>query len=107
MLLLFSSTSTFISSNPCAGSSPRIKISLFLLPTCTDELILAPKIMTFPPMLPSVTNNSEPESNPMPYPMPLYLYLSESAFLVSFTDPNKQLFNVKLVFNFFNHGVSI
>ena len=28
------------------------------------------------------------------------LHLSRSAFLVSFTDPNKQLFNVKSVFTF-------
>ena len=27
-----------ISSNPCAGPSPRIKISFPLLSTCTDEL---------------------------------------------------------------------
>ena len=61
--------------------------------------------MTFLPMLPSVNENSERESNPMPYP--LYLYLSESAFLVSFTDSNKQLFNVKSAFKFLNHGVSV
>ena len=46
-------------------------------------------------MLPSVNENSERESNPMPYT--LHLYLSKSSFLVSFTDPNKQLFNVKSV----------
>ena len=49
-------------------------------------------------MVSSGNANSERESNPMPYP--LYLYLSRSAFLVSFTDPNKQLFNVKYVFKF-------
>ena len=38
---------------------------LFLLSICTDEIILAPKIMTFFPMVPSVNKNSERESNPM------------------------------------------
>ena len=56
-------------------------------------------------MLPSVNENSEREANPTPYP--LYLYLSGSTFLVSFTDPNEQLFNVKSVFKFLNHGVSV
>ena len=50
-------------------------------------------------MLSSVNENPERESNPML--QPIYLYLSESAFLVSFIDPNKQLFNVKFVLNFF------
>ena len=48
-----------------------------------DELISAPKIMTFLPMLPFINKNFERESNPMP--QPLYLYLSGSAFLVSFS----------------------
>ena len=52
--------------------------------------------MTFLPMLPSVSESSERESNLMS--LPLYLYLSGSAFLVSFTDPVKQLLNVKSVF---------
>ena len=50
--------------------------------------------MTFFPMLPSVNENSERESNL------IYLQLSRSAVLVRFTDPNKQLFNVKYVFQF-------
>ena len=37
---------------------------------------------------------------------PLYLYLFGSAFLVSFTEPNKQLFNVKSVFKFLNDRFS-
>ena len=49
-------------------------------------------------MLSSVNENPERESNPML--QPIYLYLSESAFLVSFIDPSKQLFNVKFVLNF-------
>ena len=39
--------------------------------------------------LPSDDENSERESNLIP--KPVYTYLSGSAFLVSFTDPNKQL----------------
>ena len=61
--------------------------------------------MTFFPMVLSVNENSERESNPMP--QPLYLYLSRSVFLVSFTDLNKQFFNVKSVFKFLNHGLSM
>ena len=61
--------------------------------------------MTFFPKLPSVNENFERESNPMP--LPLYLYLSRSAFLVSFTDPNKQLAKVKSVFKFLNCGFSM
>ena len=56
-------------------------------------------------MLPSLNENSERESNPMPWLV--YLYLSGSAFLVSFTDPKAQLFNVKSMFKFLNHGVSL
>ena len=64
-----------------------------------------PKIIKFLPMIPSVNEKSEQESNAMPWP--LYLYLSRSAFLVSFTDPSKQLFNVESVFKSFNHGFSM
>ena len=56
-------------------------------------------------MLPSVNENSEQKPNPML--QPLYLYLPGSAFLVSFTDANEQLFNVKSVFKFLNHGFSV
>ena len=66
---------------------------------CTEELISSPKKITFFPTLPSDNENSERKSNRMLYP--LYLYLSRSAFLVSFTDPNKQLLNAKYVFTFF------
>ena len=78
---------------------------LFLLSICTDELISAPKLMTVFPMLPSVNKNSEGESDPML--QPLYLYLSVSAFSVSFTDQYKEIFNIKSVFKFLNHGVSV
>ena len=61
--------------------------------------------MTFIPMLPPVSENSEREPNSMLYP--LYLYLSRSAFLVSFTDSKEQLSNVKSVFKFLNCGFSM
>ena len=55
-----------VSSNPCVGYSPRIKIFLFLLSICTNEIISTPKIITFLPMPPSINENSERESNTMP-----------------------------------------
>ena len=54
-----------VSSNPCVGPSPKIKMYFPLLSICIDELISAPKIVTFFPMLSSVNKNSERESNPM------------------------------------------
>ena len=54
-----------VSSNHCAVSLPRIKISLFLLSICIDELLSGPKIMTFFPILSSENENSERESSPM------------------------------------------
>ena len=56
-------------------------------------------------MLPSVNENYERESNPMP--KQLYLHLFTSAFLVSFTDPNKQFFYVRSEFRFLNHGFRV
>ena len=53
----------------------------------------------------SVDENSGRASNPMP--QSLYFNLSGSEFLVSSTDPNKQLFNVKSVLKFLNHGLSM
>ena len=49
--------------------------------------------MTLFPMLPSDNEKSERESNPMP--QSVHLYLVRSAWLVCFTDPSKQLPNVK------------
>ena len=54
-----------VPSNLCVGPSPRIKISSFSLSISRDELISAPKIMKFFPMLPCVTEKSERESTPM------------------------------------------
>ena len=57
----------------------------------------APK-MTFFPMFSSGNENSEWESNHKL--LLLSLYVSRLASLVRFTDPNKQVPNVKSVFNF-------
>ena len=58
-LIEYSAFAFNVASNyPCVGPSPRIKISLFLLSTCTDELITAPEIVTFIPTLPSGNKNS-------------------------------------------------
>ena len=56
--------------------------------------------MTFYYMLPSANKSSAPESNSMLWL--LYLYVSRSTFLVSFTDPNNQLSNIKYVFKLLN-----
>ena len=54
-----------ISSNPCVGPIPRIKIS-FLLSIYADKLTSTPNIMTFLTTLPSGNENSGRESNPVP-----------------------------------------
>ena len=64
--------------------------------------MLAPNIIAILPTLTLGNENSKQESNSMP--QPIYLYLSRSAFLVSFTDQNKQLPNVKSVFKSIDHG---
>ena len=56
--------------------------------------------MTFFPLLPFVNKNSEQESNSIPKPVLLYLF--GSAFLVIFTDLNKQLSMVKSMSKFLN-----
>ena len=38
-----------VSSNLCAGPSPKTKVSFFLLSICTDELMSIPKIIAFLP----------------------------------------------------------
>ena len=60
--------------------------------------------MKFFPVVPSGNENSKRESNPVPWPR--NLCLSRSAFLVSFTDPNKQLPSLKSLFKFLNCGPS-
>ena len=56
-------------------------------------------------MLSSVNGNSERESNAMP--QSLFLYFSRSVFLVSYTDPNKQIPNVKSAFGSLGHCFSM
>ena len=72
-LIKFSSNRVFYSdvitvlSNPRVGPLAIIKISLVLLSACPDELISAPKIMTFLPKSKFVIEKIEQESNPIPY----------------------------------------
>ena len=63
--IFLTSAVNVVSSNPCVGLSPEVNISLFSLPICADELIQAPKIMTFFTKPPTVNENSERESNPL------------------------------------------
>ena len=86
-----------VSLNPCDGPTPKIKISLFFLSICRDELISTPKVIIFFFHASSVNENSEREPNPMSYE--LYFYLSRSVSVASFTDPNKQQPNEKSVFS--------
>ena len=60
------SAANIASSNPCAGPSPRIKITIFLLSAWTTYLISALVIRAFLPTVPSVNRSSERESNVMP-----------------------------------------
>ena len=61
--------------------------------------------MTFLRKLPSVKENSEQDSNQ--YHNQIYTHLSGSVFLVNFTDPDKQLFNVISVFKSHHHRSSV
>ena len=90
----FFSAVNVISSNLYARPSSRIKISFFLLLTCTEELIYTPQII-------KLHSNSAAENEKVPYlsipiPYPEYLYSSISESLVNLTVPNKQLVNVIL-----------
>ena len=55
-------------SNPFVCPLPRIKIFLFLLLACKDELMSTPKIMTFLPQSKFGIERSERESNSIPNP---------------------------------------
>ena len=57
------------------------------------------------PITPSVNENSELVSNSRL--QLLYLHLSRPTFLGAFTDPKKQLLNVKSVFKSPKHGFSM
>ena len=80
-----------VPSNTCVGSSPWIRISFFLLSTCTEELISTPKSIQFlPNQLP--TENPPFLSNLIAYPE--YLYILISLFLGKLTALNKQFYSV-------------
>ena len=56
-----------ISSYPCVGPSPRIRISFFLMSTSAEELISTPNVIQFLPN-PLPTANFPDLPNPIPYP---------------------------------------
>ena len=85
-----------VSFNPCVGPSTRIEMLFPLLSTYADQLMVAPKI--------KIKTLNE---NQMLFRSHYFLYLPESVFLVTFKDKNKELFNVKPVFKFLHHGVSV
>ena len=60
----------------------------FLLSASTEELISAPKIITFLPNQPVGNENVPLIWNTIPYPE--FLYLSISAFFTNLTAPNKE-----------------
>ena len=80
-------------------------LSLFLLSICTVELISASKIMRYFTTLTSADEYSQQEPNPILWL--LSLYLSRSAFLLSVTDQNKQLPNVKYEFKTLGYSCSM
>ena len=65
---------------------------LVLLLASAEQLISAPKIITFLPYPPFGCIKPPLESNPIPYPE--YLYLSISVFFVHLTAPNRQFSKV-------------
>ena len=77
-----------VSSNPYIGPLPIIKIYFTLLSICTVELISALRRLTFFTMLPW-GNEREFWTRIKSYVIAGNLYLTVSAFLVSFTSPNK------------------
>ena len=69
------------------------------------RIIINPKNNDIFSSPPSVHESRESELNRKPWP--LYLYLSGSAFLFSFTAPDKQLSSVKSVSKSFNHVANL
>ena len=67
-----------VCSNPCVGPLPKIKIYLFLFSIFVDELMSAPKIITYLPN--PVPGNEKRPCISNPIPCPEYLYLLISAF---------------------------
>ena len=84
--------------NPCIGSLPRINKSLFLLSTCTAELISTPKIMTFLPTLLSVYENCERISNAV-----ATIFVFIWIIILTLLNRSKQSYRVKLVFKSCEH----
>ena len=77
-----------VSSKLCVGPLTVIRISFFLLLTCTDILISTPNIITsLTILLPSDNEKLSYSSNPIPFPE--YLHLSKSSFLVNLKATNK------------------
>ena len=75
-----------VSSDPCVGHSPKIKIYFFLFSTYTGELISTQKSFTFLP-IPLATEKDLRLPNPIPYPE--YLCLSISKFFTNLSAPKK------------------
>ena len=91
-------------SNPSVGLLPKTKISLFLLPICTDELIWAPRIipiyLSFI-LLTKILNDNRILSR-ICY---IFIYLDQYFQLI--TALNKKLPNVKSVFKSLDQGFSV
>ena len=88
---IFSADSVW--SNPCVGPLPQeLKHNFLLLSILVDELISAPKIITFLPVLPLGCEKNPFLSNAIPYPE--HLYQTISTFLVNVTAPYKQFSSV-------------
>ena len=66
VIVYLASAVNIVPSNTYVVPSPRIKTSSFSFSICTDDLMSAPKIMTFFPMLLFLNKNSERELNPLP-----------------------------------------
>ena len=72
------------------------------LPTCYDELLSTPKIITFV-AVPLMKLHEPALSNFIPYP--LYTYFSLSLFFIILAAPNKQFLNLKLLVGFLGQAV--
>ena len=57
-----------VSSNPSIGFLPRIRISLFLLSTCSEKLLSTPNTITLIRNPQLINEKDERVSNPVSYP---------------------------------------
>ena len=80
--------------NPCVGPIPKTNMSFFLLLMCAEELISAPKMITFWSNPPPGNEKLPLLSNPIP--LPEYPHLSISAFFVKVTAPIKRFFYCRI-----------